>query len=488
MPSQNTKLELLKRRFNPKRLFFYIVLALTLVFILMIYHSYKPLPKGLSFQGEQLVTKDVDFLIDTTWVDSSGKRHIEQNIFNEIFRVIDTANELIVADMFLYNDFQGPIPETTRQLANELAEALISKKLQHPDMNIIVITDPVNTLYGGLPSPYFTRLEAVGIRVVITDLSKLRDSNFLYSPFWRLFAKPFGNTQADTLSNPIGAGRVSLRSYFELINFKANHRKVLIADQGNTYVGVVTSANPHDGSSAHRNSAIRFTGAAVVDLLKTENAVLSFSGEAIIEFNKTFESVETGPTVQVVTESKIKDALLSQLGRAAATDEVDVMVFYLSDRDIINALKQAQQRGVRLRVLLDPNKDAFGRKKNGIPNRPVAHELVAANIPVRWCRSLGEQCHTKMLLIKKQKQSSVLISGSANWTRRNLDDFNLETDVVVEGVSNTPVFLAAQKHFDDMWTNSNGRGYSVEHQQFEDNSWWHRQLYRFMEFSGMSTF
>ena len=36
----------------------------------------------------------------------------------------------------------------------------------------------------------------------------------------------------------------------------------------------------------------------------------------------------------------------------------------------------AADRGVRVRLILDPNRDAFGRQKDGVPNRPVANELV----------------------------------------------------------------------------------------------------------------
>ena len=50
-------------------------------------------------------------------------------------------------------------------------------------------------------------------------------------------------------------------------------------------------------------------------------------------------------------------------------------MFYLSERQIVKALITAKERGVNVRVLLDPNKDAFGREKNGIPNRQVASEL-----------------------------------------------------------------------------------------------------------------
>ncbi len=463
----------------------------TMPMILMGCHSFKPLPEGISYQGPHRPAEEVVFLSDSTWVDENGQRQVEQTIFDDLFQIIADAEKLIVLDMFLYNDFQGPVPETTRALSSELTEALIARKAQVPDINIIVITDPLNTLYGGLPSAQFEQLEAADIPVVITDLRRLRDSNTVYSFFWRIFIKPFGNATASTLPNPVGPGRVSLRTYLELVNFKANHRKVLIADQGDSYVGFVTSANPHDGSSAHRNAAVRFSGAAAVDLLTTENAVLALSGQPEIPFELALKSIpdaETAPTIQIVTERKIKDAYLSQLQAAGAGDNVDLMMFYLSDRAIVKALKMAHQRGASLRVLLDPNKDAFGREKNGIPNRLVASELVKAGVDVRWCYTQGEQCHAKMLLVSGQADRATLISGSANLTRRNLDNFNLETNVVVTGTTAHASITDAQVYFDDAWLNTDNRQYSVDYSHYKDGSLWRRGLYRFMEFSGISSF
>ena len=193
-------------------------------------------------------------------------------------------------------------------------------------------------------------------------------------------------------------------------------------------------------------------------------------------------------TVQVVTEGKIEDAVLAQINGAQPGDKLDLMMFYLSDREVIAALKRAHERGAQLRLLLDPNKDAFGREKNGIPNRPVAHELNAAGIPIRWCNSMGEQCHTKMLLVQDRSGDSVIVTGSANFTRRNLDDFNLETDVVVRGSQTAGVFVDARDYFEDSWNNTAERTYSVPFEGFEDSSFWRRRLYRFMEWSGISTF
>lgn len=431
---------------------------------------------------------DIGFMADITYVDDNNQRHVEQEIFDEVFRIIAQARRFILVDMFLYNDFQGPVKETTRALSGELTTRLIRQKKKHPAMQIIVITDPINTVYDGLPSKQFANLRAAGIQVVITDLDKLPDSNPLYSAFWRLFIKPFGNSEGSLLPNPFGEGRVSARSYLKLLNLKANHRKVLIADNGADFVGLVTSANPHDGSSAHRNTAVKFNGLAVNDLLDTEKAVLAFSGAAQPDIELPQQQKPSRTTVQVLTEGKIKAVLLQTLRTAKQGDRIDLSMFYLADRDIVIALKQLKQRGVAARILLDPNKDAFGFDKNGIPNRQVAHELHKAGIPVRWCDTQGEQCHSKMLIGHYRNGDGLVILGSANFTHRNLDDLNLETDVAVRSPVNTPFMQEAQAHFNLMWNNAPGRTFSAGYEKYKDESVFRKGLYRLMESSGISTF
>ena len=163
-------------------------------------------------------------------------------------------------------------------------------------------------------------------------------------------------------------------------------------------------------------------------------------------------------------------------------------MFYFSDRDLIRAFIEAQQRGCLIRIILDPNKDAFGREKNGIPGRPVAYELQKNGVPVRWCDTHGEQCHMKMLLAEYRNGSSVLIAGSANFTRRNLENFNLETNVMVRGSRGTVAFRDARLFFDAYWMNEAGRLFSTPYATFADESLFKRALYQFMERSGISTF
>ena len=450
---------------------------------------HRALPKGLSLVGEVHNSSHVGFFADKTWVDDDGNRFSEQHIFDAVFSLIAKSRRFLLLDMFLYNDFQGKEQETTRLLSGELTEVLISHKRQNPEMTIIVITDPINTIYGSRPSPHFRRLEECGVQVVMTNLVKLRDSNPAYSLFWRPLVRPFGNSTRGWLPSPFGDRyRTTLRSYLCAFNFKANHRKVVIADDGDDWSALVTSANPHDASSAHTNVAISFTGSAVRDLLRSENAVLVLSGLSPVQVDVNPPKQAPGTSIQVLTERAIKEAALRMIGQSRRNERLGVATFYLSDRDVIAALKRAARRGVALRLLLDPNKDAFGNPKFGIPNRSVARELREAGVDLRWVHTHGEQCHTKMILHEDMSGEAMILLGSANLTRRNLENFNLETNVLVRTDASSMVFKDAKFHFDLLWYNQPGRTFSVAYEHYKSESIVKNYLSRFMEATGFSTF
>lgn len=464
-----------------------------------------PPVNAVGMSGERQVAHNVQFFRDDSWIDEQGHRQLSQNIFDGLLSGIRAARELVLVDMFLFNAWQGPIPEQHRALSTQLTEALIEQKKMYPDMLILVISDPINTVYGGLRSPHFDRLKEAGIPVVLTDLAQLQDSNPLWSSFWRWLIRPLGNSSGDWLPNPFGEGRVSIRSYLTLLNFKANHRKLLVADSGHGVLnGWVSSANPHDGSSAHRNVAVQFDGLAVLDLVKGERALLAMSGatselqaldKALIGLTATLleslKNAEASGTetldIQVISESVIHDTILSSIEEAAAGQTINVVMFYLSERKIIDALKAASSRGVQVRILLDVNNDAFGRQKNGVPNRPVAAELVDAGVSIRWCVTQGEQCHAKWLHVSSQ-QNHVFILGSANYTRRNLLDLNLETNVALRASDAHPIVDEMNGFFEQQWNNHDARTYSTSYDDYAQDSRWLTFQYRFMEFTGLSTF
>lgn len=470
--------------------------------------SCRSMPAGTSTASPFHPLNNAILLADNTAVDAQGQRHIEQEIFDYAFRLIEQAEQLVLLDMFLFNDFQGPNPETHRALAQELTQTLIAKKAAQPELPIVVITDPFNTLYGGISNTYLNQLRTAGITVVLTKLTALPDSNPSWSALWRTCCQWFGNkADAGWLPNPVGDGKVTLRTYLALINFKANHRKTLVVDEGDTWTALITSANPHDGSSAHSNTAVVASGPIALTVLQSEQAVLEFSaphvltqtpwpagtGPEALEQQLSQQQQDTSARIQLITEGAIENALLAAINSAEAGEKLWLEVFYFSHIQLQRALVKAHQRGVEVNVILDPNKDAFGREKNGIPNRQVARKLHQAGISVRWCNTHGEQCHSKWLL-KQGKGEIELIMGSANFTRRNLSDFNLETNFRLIASQEEAVMRRALALYQSRWNNQPFEGaqgerhYTVPYEAYEDNSRWRRFLYQVMERTGWSSF
>lgn len=468
-----------------------VVIAILLLSLVVsgVYHIYKPLPQGLNYTGK-LRHAEVEFLSDQTYVDQNGKPQTQQMIFDRMLKMIDEAQSLIVLDMFLFNAETGESKFEHRALTQQLTEALVQKRYLNPNIEIKVMTDPINSVYGGVQPEHYRQMRQAGIDVIETDLTPLRASNPLWSSFWYLCCQGIqNNAQAGWLPNPVGEGKVTLRSYLSLANFKANHRKVLVVDSATGWQSLVTSMNTHDGSSRHSNVALWVKGHTAIDVLNTEQSVGQMSkGNMPMVIVGNFEAAKTQPQVQLLTEKAIYDAVLNSIRSSKkAGVELDLAMFYLSDRRVIQELIAAHARGVKIRVLLDPNKDAFGRTKNGIPNRPVAAELHQAGIDVRWCNTQGEQCHSKML-IKRDLYNTEIILGSANYTARNLKNYNLESNLRVIGARDAQVFKDADQYFNTAWSNLNGKNISVDYAQYADESKLKYVVYRLMEWSGMGTF
>jgi len=473
-----------------------VLLVLLACYLAMaVYQACKPLPEGIGQEFPLRPASAVTLLTDVTYLDAAGLRHSDQQVFDEALRLVGQARRAILVDMFLFNDFSGANDAPAlRPLSAQLTDALVERKRAVPGLQVLVITDPINTLYGGRPSKHLDALRAAGIEVVATDLSRLRAPNPAWSGFWQLCCRWAGNNEGGGwLPSPFGQGKATLRSYLALLNLNANHRKTLVVDAGDGWAGWVASANPHDGSSAHGNVALRFEGPAVLDLLRSERAVAAMSDARwppalAAAQSAPLTAVDAEAHVQIITEARIRDALLANVASARASDQLDIAVFYFSHRALLKSVIAARQRGVQVRVLLDPNEDAFGRKKNGIPNRQAALELHRAGVSVRWCDTHGEQCHAKLMLRRGADGNAELIAGSANYTRRNLDDYNLESSARVLAASDAPVIEQASTYFEQSWNNGNGRQISLPYSAYEDASRWRYWRYRFTEATGLSSF
>jgi phosphatidylserine/phosphatidylglycerophosphate/cardiolipin synthase-like enzyme len=477
----------------------------------------KPLPPGAHVDSPwyPITPRDVTFIADITSADAYGRQNSSQAIFDEVLSVVRSAHKFIVLDYFLFNSQLGAAagsPPAFRQLSGELRDALIERRRVEPDLQVLFITDPINEVYGGVTSPDLRLLRAAGVEVVVTNLDALRDSNFVYSSLWRLAIKWWsggsgrsnGAQDSDDgwLPNPLdeSATPISFGDWARLLNFKANHRKVIIADDGHDgLVTIVGSANPHDASSAHSNAALKVTGTGALPMLRSELQIAQFSGwtgHLAAGADKTDPPAPAdkmdGGRMKVLTEGGILAELLDELNTARRGDNIDIAMFYVADRAVIESLLAASRRGVGVRLIMDPNKDAFGRNKTGIPNQPIASELVAASdgaIHVRWYRTHGEQFHTKLVMVYGPERFWLTV-GSANLTRRNLADYNLEANLAIELPRSARIAEQTVEYFETLWSNraSLGIEYTADFGFYADPSQLHYWLYRVMEGTGVSTF
>ena len=451
--------------------------------IFFIYEIFKPMPNGLSIEGGKRFDTNLSLIYDITY-QNNGKKVVEQQIFEKIFKMIDESEKFIVIDMFLFNsdyDKKVEYPKVSEKLVHKLVE----KKKSNKNIKIIFITDEINGMYGAYETSEIKILKENGIDVVITDLNKLRDSNMFYSSFWRSFIKWFGVGKNGKINNPFSkeSEKVTIRAYLKLLNFKANHRKVVVTEKE----GMISSANPHNPSGYHSNIAFCVKGEILKDILEGEKSVAEMSGYK--NFNVDTSSIKKEEIEKtnacVVSEGKIGKNITDSLKKVEKGDKIYIGVFYLSDRKIIKELEKAVLKGADVDLILDYNRDAFGRKKNGIPNRIVAEELynkTNGKIKIYWYKSSGEQYHTKLLYIRRGENVTIT-GGSANFTRKNLREFNLEENLFIESFVGERIDKEVRSYFERVLN-----PIYTEPYEYKKEGAVKKWIYRFQEWSGMATF
>lgn len=485
------------------------LLPVLLWVIVAAWHATKSMPPGTHLAGPwmELPAGDVSFIADITAADAFSRPVMSQAIFDESLKIISQAREILVLDYHLFGDLHATKEGRMRPLGAQLRDALIARRRQLPHLTVLLITDPVNQLHGEASSFELKMLAAAGIQVVVTDTNQLRDGNFVYSPLWRLGIRWWADPQGEGwLPDPTGSGEtpVTFGAWAQLLNFKANQRRVILGDDGQgNLLGIIGSADPHEASSQYSNVALRIKGPVLGPLLASELAIARFSGwhgapprlgsPAAGEEVPLQGAPPTDPLrVQILTEGAIGEALMARIRATRAGDAIDIATLYLTDRNLIVALLEAARRGVNVRLILDPGKDGFGRVRTGLPNQSVASELVSTSdgaIHVRWYRTHGEQFHARFVKVHSGRHEWLLV-GSADLTRHALDDYHLEADVAVEMSNTTALAVQTQKYFDTLWNNRAGAGieYTADFAVYADPAQSHYWLYRFLEGTGLAPF
>ena len=175
-----------------------------------------------------------------------------------------------------------------------------------------------------------------------------------------------------------------------------------------------------------------------------------------------------------LTEGGIESALLDAIAAAGMDDGICIAVNDLSDRRLIAATLHAAARGAHVQLLL---------ARNRMPNRAVAGEVLrggGGRIEVRWYRDPGAP-HPKLLLVR-HRTDLWMNWGSANFTRRNLGDLNLQASVELRMPARSAPARAVSDYFAKAWV---GAAADMDGAQVSAADYWH---YRLAEATGLSSF
>ena len=159
-------------------------------------------------------------------------------------------------------------------------------------------------------------------------------------------------------------------------------------------------------------------------------------------FTVNFDDENNKYQLQFVTEAKIGEHLDKDIDSAKAGDEILMGMYFLADKGVVDRLIKAANRGVKVRIIFDRSRDAFGMSTNGLPNKPVSKKLkkkTKNKIEVKWYFTNNEQYHTKITLIKKNIRGYIMDANFRILTNKNS---KLTKDIYT--------------YFDRLWENKDG--------------------------------
>ena len=479
-------------------------------------------PLGINYESPIRETENAEFHYDLTYLDKDGNIQYDRNLWDATFKVVDNAKDYLIIEMFLFNDLYNKDKEHFPEFAKEYTERLVKKQQENPNLKVYILADENNNFYGAFEHPFITSMKNAGINVIIVDIFKLKDTFPWYSPIWRTFIKPMGNPQnKGWITNFYGDmwPKLTIRNLLRALNVKADHKKVFL----NEKEVVVSSANIHDPSYFHENIAIYTDGPIVKDVLHDLQLVAKFSDSEInvddsnketkskiemdladktkirkdtmnignledknndmihLEENisdsqknekdeKESLSLNSGKNeiidtegktykIQYLSEGAIGKYLDADIDSLKSGDELLMGMYFLADRGVIDRLIKAANRGVKIRIIFDRSRDAFGMSTNGLPNKPVSKKLkkkTKGKIEIKWYFTNNEQYHTKITLMKKTDGSVIINAGSANLIKKNIRGYIMDSNFRILTTQDSKISKDVYTYFDRLWENKDG--------------------------------
>jgi hypothetical protein len=343
----------------------------TLRILLMIYvfffayEWWKPLfPELVKSSASYTVPdKGVKFVYDLPQKDKKGTVTGLRNIEARYRDILQKATRMVIIS-------ETYVPETG---TSTLTTLLSEKHNKDKHVAVALMTDPVSTRYGGIHSESLDELRKKGTLVIFSNVGAMPDGNLFYSSLWRPFFSWWGNSSSGGwLSDPIRKSdkKFTLRTWLIFFNMKSDESHVLLADatDGKTKK-LITLFSSSDISSPRGSTgatALEVDDKIWASIAKKKAVLADISGSGLPSLDGS-DVVDASGTLRVslLDMTRMRDRISTLIEGMHQGDQLMISARFVSDRDIIADLKDAANRNVDIRVILDPNEEVMGHPPAG---------------------------------------------------------------------------------------------------------------------------
>jgi PLD-like domain len=223
------------------------------------------------------------------------------------------------------------------------------------------------------------------------------------------------------------------------------HNKFFVFDRAQVWTGSTNISDTELGGEYNSDVAVLLTSYRLAEI---------YEGEFEEMFSGLFHHRKADNTLHVIDSNHFTDGTVvgsyfsptdGAIGHAviplidAATQSLDVAMFYFTSQPIADAIVAARQRGVAVRMILDAS---------GAANAYSKHSwLCDSDVPVR-VENWGAKSHSKWAVADAGTPTSAVVFGSMNWTSAG-DSDNDENTLYVQNGAFAAAFAA---EFEGQWS------------------------------------
>ncbi len=297
--------------------------------------------------------------------------------------------------------------------------------------------------------------EGVKVRVVVDPLSSNFSSsewnlkkyiiNYLKSNNVEVVEFPFVPLEkSNNEDHENNKEKIDLKDY---IKYQLMHAKYIVVDGKKA---VISSLNWTNRAFKNVDAGVYVEGPVVDDLEKEFWFLFKRSGGKDYIYQPRAEVAGNSKASLLIADKNFsKDSYRAAVYRAVSNAKKTIFIsaFVLSDPYLIKLLIDAKNRGVNIKIILDPNKsDTYDN-----PNYKTAEILKQNKISYRWFKPNSyhdtefNMLHTKLMIVDNE-----IIVGSGNFSHKGLD-INHEVGLIT---NDNEVVDKAKIFFNEVWKNN----------------------------------